>query len=106
MRARDAVVSVVLAWANSMGPQRIAECAAQNRDVVSSLVPTYGAHKRLAWSLLGAAGMAELRSMRDLDWVVDEILRHRQDVGLVLWRYKPWFLGQLRRALDQFLVPA
>lgn len=95
----------VLAWVRTQTPQELDRLAREQADVVDDLAGRYTPYLPLARTLLGPAGTAAVAGMSDVDYegLLDLVLQEDPERGLVLWRHKPWFLDQLRRARHRFL---
>jgi len=110
MSGRDAVLAAVQEWLNTTAPDRIAEQARTQADIVPELLAKHPkAQLSLAVTLLGRQGLAELQAMdavAKLEWVIDYLLKHRPRVGMLLWQHSEWFLAQLHRAVTMFLAAA
>ena len=110
MSGRDAVLAAVQEWLNTTAPDRLAEEARTQADIVAELLAKYPkAQLSLAVMLLGRQGLAELQAMdatAKLEWVIDYLLQHRPRVGMLLWQHSEWFLVQLHQAVTMFLAAA
>lgn len=107
--ARDVAGEAILSWLGNKTPAYLQDLAARRADLVPVLRQEFGGFTMaMARGMLAHQEKQALAGMtaQQADQVITLVLRHRPELGAVLWRHSDWAVGEIVRLARWFVGAA